>query len=40
MTATERLQERYEAALMPNYGIPPLALARGQGYSEAGKSGK
>ena len=31
MTATERLQERYEAALMPNYGIPPLALARGEG---------
>src|ERR1700691_3378365 len=31
MNATERLQERYEAALMPNYGIPPLALARGQG---------
>ncbi len=31
MNATERLQERYEAALMPNYGIPPLALARGEG---------
>jgi acetylornithine/N-succinyldiaminopimelate aminotransferase len=31
VTATERLQERYEAALMPNYGTPPLALARGQG---------
>jgi acetylornithine/N-succinyldiaminopimelate aminotransferase len=31
MTATERLQERYEAALMPNYGTPPLALARGEG---------
>ena len=31
MNATERLQKRYEAALMPNYGIPPLALARGEG---------
>jgi acetylornithine aminotransferase len=31
MTATERLQARYEAALMPNYGLPPLALARGEG---------
>ena len=31
MTATERLQERYQAALMPNYGTPPLALARGEG---------
>ena len=31
MNATERLQARYEAALMPNYGIPPLALARGAG---------
>ena len=31
MNATQRLQARYEAALMPNYGTPPLALARGQG---------
>ena len=31
MTATQRLQARYEAALMPNYGLPPLALARGEG---------
>jgi len=31
MNATERLQARYEAALMPNYGTPPLALARGEG---------
>ena len=31
MNATERLQARYEAALMPNYGVPPLALARGEG---------
>ncbi len=29
--ATQRLQERFAAALMPNYGIPPLALARGEG---------
>ena len=31
MTATERLQARFEAALMGNYGIPPVALARGEG---------
>jgi len=31
MNATQRLQARYEAALMPNYGPPPVALARGQG---------
>ena len=31
MNATQRLQARYEAALMPNYGTPPLALARGEG---------
>ena len=31
MNATQRLQARYEAALMPNYGTPPVALARGQG---------
>jgi acetylornithine/N-succinyldiaminopimelate aminotransferase len=28
---TAALQERYAAALMPNYGMPPVALARGQG---------
>ena len=31
MTATELLQARFEAALMGNYGTPPLALVRGQG---------
>jgi acetylornithine aminotransferase len=25
------LRKRFEAALMPNYGVPPLALARGEG---------
>src|SRR6266581_6953882 len=30
-TATGVLRERYVAAMMPNYGIPPLALARGEG---------
>src|SRR6266705_2838897 len=30
-TATGVLRERYAAAMMPNYGIPPLALARGEG---------
>lgn len=31
MTATQRLQDRYAAAFMPNYGVPPVALTRGQG---------
>ena len=30
-TATERLQARYQAALMPTYGVPPVALVRGEG---------
>jgi acetylornithine/N-succinyldiaminopimelate aminotransferase len=30
-TATERLQARFDAALMPNYGTPQVALARGEG---------
>jgi acetylornithine aminotransferase len=28
---SEALRKRFEAAMMPNYGIPPLALARGEG---------
>jgi acetylornithine/N-succinyldiaminopimelate aminotransferase len=31
MTATEQLQNRYAAAMMLNYGMPPVALARGEG---------
>ena len=31
MSPTEELQARYAAALMPNYGIPPVALVRGAG---------
>ncbi|MGO9082410.1 MAG: acetylornithine transaminase [Streptosporangiaceae bacterium] len=31
MTATQRLQERYAAAIMATYGVPPVALARGRG---------
>jgi len=31
MTATQQLQDRYAAALMGNYGLPPVALARGEG---------
>jgi acetylornithine/N-succinyldiaminopimelate aminotransferase len=31
MSETEALQKRFEAALMPNYGTPPIAIARGQG---------
>src|SRR5204862_266505 len=28
---TENLQKRFAAAFMPNYGVPPLAISRGQG---------
>jgi acetylornithine/N-succinyldiaminopimelate aminotransferase len=31
VTATERWQARFGAALMGNYGTPPVALARGEG---------
>ena len=31
MSATQRLQGRFEAALMGTYGVPPLALVRGEG---------
>ena len=31
MSATDVLRKRYGAALMPNYGVPAVALARGQG---------
>ncbi len=29
--AGEALRKRFEAAFMPNYGVPPVALARGEG---------
>src|SRR5437660_135786 len=31
MSETEALQKRFAAAFMPNYGVPPLAISRGQG---------
>jgi len=31
VTNTENLQKRFAAAFMPNYGVPPLAISRGQG---------
>jgi acetylornithine aminotransferase len=31
MSQTEVLQKRFEAALMPNYGVPPVAIAVGRG---------
>ena len=31
MTGSQRLVERYAASMMPNYGQPTVALARGQG---------
>ncbi|QBI55082.1 acetylornithine transaminase [Streptomonospora litoralis] len=41
MSATSDLQARYDAALMPNYGTPPVAIARGEGcrvYDADGRS--
>ncbi|PSK97627.1 acetylornithine aminotransferase [Murinocardiopsis flavida] len=31
MSATTELQARFDAALMPNYGTPPIALSHGEG---------
>jgi acetylornithine/N-succinyldiaminopimelate aminotransferase len=31
MSRTAELQRRFEAAFMPNYGVPPVALVRGEG---------
>jgi acetylornithine aminotransferase len=31
MSETEALQKRFEAALMPNYGMPPAAISHGAG---------
>ena len=31
MSETAMLQKRFEAALMPNYGVPPVAISRGAG---------
>ncbi len=31
MTRTTSFQDRYAATMMPNYGVPPLMLARGEG---------
>ena len=31
MSETAALQKRFAAAFMPNYGIPPVAISRGQG---------
>ncbi|WP_424531543.1 acetylornithine transaminase [Sphaerisporangium viridialbum] len=31
MTGAGSLTERFEAAFMPNYGVPPVALVRGEG---------
>ena len=31
MIETEALQKRFAAALMPNYGVPPVAISRGEG---------
>ena len=31
MSRTGQLQDRFEASMMPNYGVPPVALVRGEG---------
>jgi acetylornithine aminotransferase len=31
MTATDALRARWDAVMMPNYGTPPVAIARGEG---------
>jgi acetylornithine/N-succinyldiaminopimelate aminotransferase len=31
VTETEALQKRFAAAIMPNYGLPPVAISRGAG---------
>jgi acetylornithine/N-succinyldiaminopimelate aminotransferase len=31
VSETEALQKRFEAALMPNYGLPPVAISHGRG---------
>jgi acetylornithine aminotransferase len=31
MTSTQQIKDRYAAAMMPNYGVPELVLARGEG---------
>ncbi|MDT5206884.1 MAG: acetylornithine/N-succinyldiaminopimelate aminotransferase, partial [Mycobacterium sp.] len=31
MTRTEELQDRWSAVMMDNYGVPPVALAGGNG---------
>ena len=31
MSRTGQLQDRFESSMMPNYGVPPVALVRGEG---------
>ena len=40
MTRTEELQDRWSAVMMNNYGVPPLALARGDGAVVTDVDGK
>ena len=37
MTRTEQLQDRYARVMMPNYGVPPVALAYGRGQPGLGR---
>lgn len=40
MSSNEDLLKRYEAAFMPNYGVPPVALVAGQGCTVWDADGK
>jgi acetylornithine/N-succinyldiaminopimelate aminotransferase len=40
MNPTEELQGRFRAALMPTYGVPPVALVRGEGCQVWDADGK
>ncbi len=40
MTQTETMQERWSAVMMNNYGVPPLALATGEGAVVTDVDGK
>src|SRR5260370_17225392 len=40
MSQTEALQKRFAAALMPNYGVPPVAIGRGAGWRVWDRGGR
>jgi acetylornithine/N-succinyldiaminopimelate aminotransferase len=40
MTHTQELQQRWSAVMMNNYGVPPMALASGNGAVVTDVDGK